>query len=155
MKRIVCTFILSAGVLLAVGQEIAPAKKGAAYGAPIEKKEGVSLTEMETIVTEKGVFEGKVSGKVTEVCLEKGCWMRIEKANGETMLVRFKDYGFFMPKDLVGHNVLMDGEAKIKELSVAQQKHYAEDGGKSKEEIEKITQPKKDVQFLAKGVLVL
>ncbi|MFZ9719362.1 MAG: DUF4920 domain-containing protein, partial [Chitinophagaceae bacterium] len=75
--------------------------------------------------------------------------------NGETMLVRFKDYGFFMPKDLVGHNVLMDGEAKIKELSVAQQKHYAEDGGKSKEEIEKITQPKKDVQFLAKGVLVL
>jgi hypothetical protein len=40
-------------------------------------------------------------------------------------------------------------------VSVKQQKHYAEDAGKSKEEIEKIKEPKKETQFIAKGVLVL
>ena len=155
MKKLFCTLILSTAILLTKGQSIAPAAKGVAYGAPIEKKDATGIAAMEKTVVEKGVFEGKISGKVTEVCLEKGCWMRIEKPGGETMLVRFKDYGFFMPKDLVGHTVLVEGEAKIKEISVAQQKHYAEDGGKSKEEIEKITQPKKEVQFIAKGVLVL
>jgi len=155
MKQLFCTLLLSATILFAHAQSIPPAAKGVNYGATIEKKDAIGIAAMEKWVEEKGIYEGKVSGKVTEVCLEKGCWMRVEKPNGETMLVRFKDYGLYMPKDLVGHTVVMDGEAKIKELSVAQQKHYAEDGGKSKEEIEKITQPKKEVQFIAKGVLVL
>lgn len=141
--------------VLALGQEITPAAKGVNYGEPVTAKDVVNAATMEKMVQEKGAFEGKVTGKVTEVCQEKGCWMRVEKAGGETMLVRFKDYGFFMPKDLVGHTVVLEGEAKIKEVSVAQQKHYAEDAGKSKAEIEKITQPKKEVQFIAKGVLVV
>ena len=45
--------------------------------------------------------------------------------------------------------------AQLKETSVKQLKHYAEDAGKSKEEIAKITEPKKEVIFVAKGVLVL
>ena len=34
-------------------------------------------------------------------------------------------------------------------------KKYAEDAGKSKEEIEKITQPKEELKFMASGVLLL
>ena len=79
----------------------------------------------------------------------------IERANGEKIMVKFKDYGFFMPKNIVGKEVVLDGEATVKEVSVKQQKHYAEDAGKSKEEIEKIKEPKKELQFMAKGVLVL
>ena len=100
-------------------------------------------------------FEGKVTGKVVEVCQEKGCWMKIEKPGGETLMVKFKDYGFFMPKDIVGKEVVLDGQAQVKETSVAQLQHYAKDAGKSKEEIEKIKKPKKEVQFVASGVLVL
>jgi len=35
------------------------------------------------------------------------------------------------------------------------QKHYAEDAGKSKEEIEKIKEPKKEVIIAIKGVKVV
>ena len=71
------------------------------------------------------------------------------------MMVKFKDYGFFMPLDIVGKEVVLDGEASVKEVSVKQLKHYAEDAGKTKEEIAKIKEPKKELQFVAKGVLVL
>ena len=81
--------------------------------------------------------------------------MKIERSNGENLMVKFKDYGFFMPKNIVGKEVVLDGEATVKEVSVKQQKHYAEDAGKSKKEIDKIKEPKKEVQFVAKGVLVL
>ena len=37
---------------------------------------------------------------------------------------------------------------------MATQRHYAEDAGKSKEEIEKITEPKIAYTFLADGVLI-
>jgi hypothetical protein len=70
-------------------------------------------------------------------------------------MVKFKDYGFFMPKDIQGKEVVLDGEAVVKEVSVKQQKHYAKDAGKPAVEIGKIKAPKKEVQFIAKGVLVL
>jgi hypothetical protein len=50
---------------------------------------------------------------------------------------------------------VLDGVAKVTTTSVEELKHYAEDGGKSKEEIEKITEPKKEIEFTAKGVLVV
>lgn len=132
-----------------------PAAKGVTYGEAPTNKDVVTVDKMEQQVSTDGNFNGKVTVKVTEVCQEKGCWMRVEKQNGETMLVRFKDYGFFMPKNIVGQTVVLEGEAKVKEVSVKQQQHYAEDAGKSKEEIEKIKTPKKETQFIAKGVLVL
>jgi hypothetical protein len=70
-------------------------------------------------------------------------------------MIKFKDYGFFMPKDIVGKQVVLEGEASIKETSVKQLQHYARDAGKSEAEVMKITQPKKEVIFVAKGVLVL
>jgi hypothetical protein len=38
---------------------------------------------------------------------------------------------------------------------VEELKHLAEDAGKSKEEIEAITEPKEELKFLATGVLLL
>ena len=52
------------------------------------------------LVQSAGKFSGKITGKVTEVCQEKGCWMKIERENGEQLMVKFKDYGFFMPTDI-------------------------------------------------------
>ena len=131
-----------------------PAEKGVTYGAGTTANGSISVNELEPSLKENK-YEGKITGKVTEVCQEKGCWMKLERANGEKVMVKFKDYGFFMPKDIVGKEVVLDGEAVVKEVSVKQQQHYAKDAGKSEEEIKKITQPKKELQFIAKGVLVL
>ena len=51
--------------------------------------------------------------------------------------------------------MVLDGEAIIKRVSVKQQQHYAKDAGKSDEEIKQIKKEKKELQFVAAGVLVL
>lgn len=137
-----------------VGQSPVSANKGVTYGAGTNAEGAISVNDLSSKMTSSG-YTGKISGKVVEVCQEKGCWMKVEKENGETLMVKFKDYGFFMPKDIQGKEVILDGEAVVKEVSVKQQKHYAKDAGKPADEIEKIKAPKKEVQFIAKGVLVL
>jgi hypothetical protein len=140
--------------IISFAQGPASAAKGVVYGAGSSNDGAIPVSDLEKNM-KNNKFEGKVSGRVVEVCQEKGCWMKIERPTGENLMVKFKDYGFFMPKNIVGKEVVLDGAATMKEVSVKQQKHYAEDAGKSKEEIEKIKEPKKELQFVAKGVLVL
>ncbi len=138
----------------ALAQSPVSAEKGVTYGAGTNAEGAISVNELPSKMNATG-YAGKITGTVTEVCQEKGCWMKLEKQNGETLMVKFKDYGFFMPKDIQGKSVVLEGEALVKEVSVKQQKHYAKDAGKPAEEIQKIKAPKREVQFVAKGVLVL
>ena len=96
----------------------------------------------------------KMIAKVDEVCQTKGCWMKLSLGDGEQVMVRFKDYGFFMPKDIAGKEVVVNGFAFVDEMSVSDQKHYAEDAGESEEAIAAITKPKKTYSFEADGVLL-
>src|SRR3546814_9421266 len=101
-------------------------------------------------------YTGKVEGKVVEVCKKKGCFIRVQReGEGNPILVRFTDYGFFMPQDIVGKTVILEGQAKVREVSVAQQQHFAEDAGKDSEEIAKITEPKIEINIIADGVMVV
>ena len=135
-------------------QEPTPAAKGVSYGAGAVQEGAISVNELPKHLKDNK-YNGSITGKVVEVCQEKGCWMKIEKSNGDKMMVKFKDYGFFMPKDIMGKEVVLDGEVVEKEVSVKQLQHYAKDAGKSEEEIKKIKEPKRELQFIAKGVLVL
>lgn len=99
----------------------------------------------------------KVVASVEEVCQMKGCWMNVK---GETtaenpIMVRFKDYGFFVPKDIAGREVVIEGIAFRTTVSVEDQRHYAEDAGKSPEEIAAITEPSEGFAFEASGVLLI
>ncbi|WP_055446621.1 DUF4920 domain-containing protein [Lacinutrix mariniflava] len=96
----------------------------------------------------------KMIAKVDEVCQSKGCWMKLDLDNGEQVMVKFKDYGFFMPKDITGKEVIVNGKAYVKEVSVEEQRHYAEDGGESEEAIAAIIAPKRTFSFEADGVLL-
>lgn len=136
------------------GQDPQSAAKGVTYGAGTTADGAISVNDLGSKLSDNK-YNGKIQGKVSEVCQEKGCWMKIEKADGEKVMVKFKDYKYFMPKDIVGKEVVLDGEASVKEVSVKQLQHYARDAGKSDEEIKKIKEPKKELQFVAKGVLVL
>ena len=54
------------------------------------------------------------------------------KAEEDTILVRFKDYGFFVPTDgVVGDRTIINGKLSIDTLSIDLLKHYAEDAGKA------------------------
>ena len=96
----------------------------------------------------------RMKGKIISTCPMKGCWMNMNIAN-DTILVRFKDYGFFVPKAGVeGSTAIINGYLSTDTLSVAQLRHYAEDAGKNKNEIMKITNPKITLSFLADGVAI-
>ncbi len=96
----------------------------------------------------------KFKGTVQEVCQAKGCWMKVALADGQNVMVRFKDYAFFVPKDIAGKEVVVQGLAYTDVLSVEDRRHYAKDAGKSDKEIEAIQEPQKTFGFRADGVLV-
>lgn len=97
--------------------------------------------------------EIKFAAKVKKVCQNKGCWMRLDLGEMESF-VKFKDYGFFMPKDIAGQEVIVHGKAFVEETSVEDLKHFAEDDGKTKEEIDAITEPEMSYSFISDGVLI-
>jgi hypothetical protein len=95
----------------------------------------------------------KTTGKIQEVCSKKGCWMKLDMGDDQVVRVTFKDYGFFMPLNADGE-VIIHGNAYVSETSVDDLKHYAEDAGKSQEEIDAITSPERTFAFVADGVLL-
>ena len=63
---------------------------------------------------------------------------------------------FFVPKEGMGGNqAIIEGVVKRTITDVETQKHYAEDAGKSVEEIAGITAPKEELTFEASGVIIL
>jgi hypothetical protein len=128
----------------------------ASFGDKIDAEGAIAASEMaerfnslsagDTLIT-------KVSAKINEVCSNKGCWMKLDLGNNEEVMVTFKDYSFFMPLDASGE-VIINGKAYVTETSVDELRHFAEDAGKTPEEIAAITQTEKTFAFKADGVLL-
>ena len=128
--------------------------KTSSYGAAITKDGAFDVNALPGKMKGQASLEVKIKGTVKAVCQVKGCWMTTDLGNGKTMRIRFKDYAFFMPKDCNGQTFYAQGKASWDTTSVAQLRHYAEDAGKSQEEIEKITEPVVEIVFLADGVIL-
>lgn len=124
------------------------------HGKKITETGAIPATQLAARMASKTQMPAKVEGTVESVCKVKGCWMNVKTANNQIMRVTFKDYGFFVPKDIVGKTVVMEGVAETTTTPVAELRHYAQDEGKSKAEIEKITEPEKALTFVADGVIV-
>lgn len=139
------------------GQPVLKESTYLSYGAKINDRNVTptrQLTENYMAMEVGDTMNVKTTAKVIEVCQAKGCWMTLKLNNGQEAMVKFKDYAFFMPKDISGKEVILNGKAYVNEVPVDEQRHYAEDAGKSKEEIAAITKPKKTYSFEADGVLI-
>ena len=123
------------------------------FGVPITEDGTVSGTELMHTIAQKGVATAKVSGEVAQVCAVKGCWMTMH-IDGQEMMVRFKDYGFFVPKNAAGKIAVVQGQAKLDTVDVATLRHYALDAGQSEAEIQAITEPEVKLSFEADGVIL-
>lgn len=118
-----------------------------------------ALSKEEVLAKYKTMKEGdtldlKFATKINEICQNKGCWMTLDLGNNEKSFVKFKDYAFFVPMNAQNRDAVVEGKAFIEETSVAELKHYAEDEGKSQASIDSIKEPKKELKFLAHGVLI-
>ena len=133
---------------------IAPVAPGQTYGAAVTPAGAVPMSGLNAALGARDSAQVKLVGKASAVCQAKGCWMTLPTAEGKQMRVRFKDYAFFVPKDLSGHDVVVSGWAYRETVSISDQQHYLRDAGKPEKEIAAITQPKQELNFLADGVLV-
>lgn len=125
------------------------------YGDAIRLEGAMTMAEFEKAAAGKDSLDAKVACEIIQSCAKKGCWMTVKMTDGTPMMVRFRDYGFFVPKQgLEGKQVVMQGRARKEETSVAMLRHYAEDAGKSKEEVEAIDKPEVSWKFEADGVLI-
>ena len=158
MKKILFVFTLAAGLGLIACQST-PKGDGKTFGAGVANQAAalefpVVMSQLDSVQT----INVTMKGKVTNVCQKKGCWMKItdpSNVSTEEMFVQFEDYGFFMPKDLAGHTVIMEGKAYTDTTSVKELKHFAEDAHKSEEEIAAITEPSVEKKFMATGVVIV
>ncbi|MHA4845475.1 DUF4920 domain-containing protein [Flavitalea antarctica] len=156
MKKIFLLItVLSAGFLAMAQPPAGKAKVGNTYGEAIKPEGAIAIAELPRKLVNEEAVPTKIKAKVTDVCPKKGCWISLAMPDSTKVFVKMKDYGFFVPLDLIGKTVILDGEAVMKTASVEELQHYAEDAKKSKEEIAAITKPQKEIRFTAKGILVV
>jgi hypothetical protein len=124
------------------------------YGDTITEDDAIDVRNLLALMDGADSVQMKVRGVVNSSCTKKGCWMTMEMADGEELLVRFRDYGFFVPKNLDGEIAIAQGIAFVDTLDIPYLKHLAEDAGKSAEEIAEINEIEISVNFTADGVIV-
>ena len=160
MKKIIFLIPASLFSLILFAQPPAgDASKGTNYGDKVTASDVITADKLIEVLSvnnskDKESANVNVQGEVIEVCKAEGCWLRM-KTNTGTMLVKMKDHAFLVPLALNGKTVVVSGKASLKETSVKTLRHYAEDAGKSKEEIEAITKPELQPVLVANGLVVL
>lgn len=126
-------------------------------GAPITDGMVYKQSELDQVFADirpGDSLDTRFEAEVAEVCQNKGCWMRVNLPNDETVMVRFKDYGFFVPKDISGKTVVVEGKAFISEVAEDERRHMAEDAGASDSLIAQIRGSEFQKGFEATGVRI-
>lgn len=121
MKKLLLLVALAFGISWngqAQQKEITPAEIGVQYGKKVDKSNVITVDKLEKSLEKSPKFTGKVTGKVVQVCTKKGCFLTLQRTGEkEPITVRFTDYSYFVPADLVGKNVIVDGYAKVKDTT--------------------------------------
>lgn len=105
------------------------------FGDAVDQSEFQSPSTLAEII-DSGQKDGSVTmvTSVAQACQKKGCFF-VAQAENYTARITFKDYGFFIPTDSQGKEVVLVGDFSVKTLTEGQAKHYAEDAGEHPEEI--------------------
>ncbi|MDB5246134.1 MAG: hypothetical protein JWQ40_528 [Segetibacter sp.] len=158
MKKVFALLVAISAYVVSIAQPPkVPAEPGSTFGQKITADKAISVEQLQNLLGKgeaNSKVDVKIKGVVTDVCTMEGCWIKVQSPGGK-MMVKMKDHKFTVPLALIGKTVVIDGAAEEKITSVEQLRHYAEDAGKSKEEIAAIKDPKKEIVIDAKGVLVL
>lgn len=124
------------------------------YGSVIETSGAIDASRIREKLRMESQVSVKMEGTVVATCGKKGCWMDVASGK-DTVFVKFLDYDFFVPSEGVeGYHTVVEGVAFYDTTTVSALRHFAEDAGKSEEEILAITEPEYRLQFTATGVMM-
>jgi hypothetical protein len=133
-------------------EPLAELPEGDDYGAGITLSE---LSDFEDVLARPEHYAGSpvlIRGRISDVCQRKGCWTVLSQGD-EQVRVRFKDYGFFLPRDCSGKQAYVEGLVAVETLSEKMARHYAAES--RKEDPSAITGPQRVVGFTASGVRIV
>ena len=128
-----------------------------AVGEPLAAD--AEIVPVASVVEQSSSYDGQtlvVEGTVSKVCQMRGCWLTLSNNAGETFRINVPkgddgEYLFTFPMDATGATAQLAGTLAIQEESVETLRHFAEDEGKSSEEVLAITEPKRTLVFTASG----
>lgn len=120
--RLLLAAILSTAALLAQAGE------ARSYGSAFEDGPAVPVSEAIARFDANAGAPRRFSGRITEVCQAKGCWLMLED-DGQVARVMFGNHHFFIPKDSSG-SAVVHGVLERKELTTGQVEHFSSDSGK-------------------------
>lgn len=141
-------------VIILLGLILVGCKSMDFYGNKISETNVLKYEDVKQTAFDQGSIQTQISGTILETCPKKGCWMSMA-TESDTVFVRFRDYGFFVPTEgAEGKTAFIEGDLFVDTISVRMLRHYAKDAGKSKEDIEKITEPELGLSFTADGVII-
>lgn len=121
----------------------------------VDTTKAISTAELLAQFKGKTELEATFKAKIQETCSKAGCWVNIEKADGETFMVVFKDH-FTIPVDTEpGTIAYMSGKAIQDTVSVEMQQHFLEDANAPQKEIDAVTKPKYGMTFVADGIEIV
>jgi hypothetical protein len=136
------------------GPELPAPDADGSFGAAISAEGALPVAQVTKLLAKSDSARLTLIGNVNTACQEKGCWMTMPITDKQDLMIKFKDYGFFIPRECPGKDATISGMAYRELVSVEELRHYAEDEGRPKEEIEKITKPEERITFMADGVII-
>ena len=127
------------------------------YGiVKVDETAAISVAELVTRMDKsKEPQTVTIKSPLSAVCQNAGCWVQVPKPDGKPLMVRFKNHFTIPPATPLGTESYIHGVAYWDTVSVKALRHYAEDAGKSVEEINKITQPEFKLNFEGDGIKLL
>ncbi len=154
MQKLLMVFVM---ILLPVAAFAGPKpgiETAKRFGGEILSDQSTSLGD---VISNFDKYDGKTvrfEATAKKVCEAKGCWMVLKDSNSEVRTL-FKDYGFFVPKTILGKKVRVQGVMKRKKVSAATLRHFKKDEGAKLEEIKKIKTGKIQFEFEADAVEII
>lgn len=106
---------------------LVPVAQAADYGEPMPEGEAVAIADAAASPADYQGKPAKFSGRITEVCQKKGCWVVLEQ-DGHSARVMAKEHGFEVPKDASGPAVAY-GVLQVEPISEEHARHLVEDDG--------------------------
>jgi hypothetical protein len=146
---------LLASLLAASPVALAVEAPASRHGAPITLTAPTRLADAIAAAGNGDASPRLFAGTIREVCRQKGCWLIFADPASpavEPVRVTFADYAFFVPKDVAGRGVRLQGVIRQKKVSVKDAQHYAKDAGRPKGEIAAIREPQLTWTIEATGV---
>ncbi|NDB34416.1 MAG: DUF4920 domain-containing protein [Flavobacteriia bacterium] len=124
------------------------------YGlVKVSENEAIGIAALvEAMDKSKEPMTCTIKAPLSAVCQNAGCWVQAMKPDGKPLMIRFKNHFTIPPSTPIGTDAFIHGVAYWDTVSVKALRHFAEDAGKSMEEINKITQPEFKLNFEGDGI---